>query len=131
MNPSAQIVQYDPELNLPSAWQSDFVRSGVIYQYKCGGCNATYIGKTSRHLLTRASEHLGISALRRNPIARPKEGSIQDHIVKSGHLGSIDNFSILASCNYERKLCIFESLLIRMHKPSLNVQGDGSGLALF
>ena len=23
--------------------------SGLVYKYKCGGCNATYYGKTKRH----------------------------------------------------------------------------------
>ena len=37
--------------------------SGLVYQYKCGGCNATYYGKTKRHFKVRICEHLGISHL--------------------------------------------------------------------
>ena len=37
--------------------------SGLVYQYKCGGCNATYYGKTKRHFEVRICEHLGISHL--------------------------------------------------------------------
>ena len=37
--------------------------SGLVYQYKCGDCNATYYGKTKRHFKVRICEHLGISHL--------------------------------------------------------------------
>ena len=37
--------------------------SGFVYQYKCGGCNATYYGKTKRHFKVRICEYLGISHL--------------------------------------------------------------------
>ena len=32
-------------------------RSCVVYEFTCPGCNATYIGKTDRNLLTRVTEH--------------------------------------------------------------------------
>ena len=35
--------------------------SGLVYQYNCGGCNATYHRKTKRHFKVRICEHLGIS----------------------------------------------------------------------
>ena len=34
--------------------------SGLVYQYMCGDCNATYYGKTKRHFKVRICEHLGI-----------------------------------------------------------------------
>ena len=34
--------------------------SGLVYQYKCGGINAAYYGKTKRHFKVRICEHLGI-----------------------------------------------------------------------
>ena len=37
--------------------------SGLVYQYKCGGCNATYYEKTKPHFKVRICEHLGISHL--------------------------------------------------------------------
>ena len=40
-----------------------FLRSGIIYKFQCGSCNATYYGKTKRHFKVRMCEHLGISAL--------------------------------------------------------------------
>ena len=32
-----------------------------IYNFMCGSCNASYIGKTFRHMKVRVSEHQGIS----------------------------------------------------------------------
>ena len=34
------------------------LRSRVVYKFSCAGCNASYIGETTRHLRTRAREHL-------------------------------------------------------------------------
>ena len=39
------------------------LRSGIVYKFQCGSCNATYYGKTKRHFKVRMCEHLGISAL--------------------------------------------------------------------
>ena len=38
---------------MPSA-----LRSGVVYKFKCAGCNACYVGQTTRHFDTRVHEHL-------------------------------------------------------------------------
>ena len=35
--------------------------SGLVYKYKCSGCNATYYGKTKHHVKVQICEHLGIS----------------------------------------------------------------------
>ena len=34
------------------------LRSGVVYQFNCAGCNACYVGQTTRHFDTRVHEHL-------------------------------------------------------------------------
>ena len=33
------------------------LKSVVVYQFSCAGCNSRYIGKTSRHFSTRIKEH--------------------------------------------------------------------------
>ena len=35
--------------------------SNVIYKYTCSGCDATYYGKTERHLIVRCRDLLGIN----------------------------------------------------------------------
>ena len=37
------------------------LRSCQIYNFTCGSCNASYIGKTFRHMEVRVSEHQGVS----------------------------------------------------------------------
>ena len=33
------------------------LRSNIVYEFTCPGCNSSYIGKTERNLATRLSEH--------------------------------------------------------------------------
>ena len=35
-----------------------FLKSFVVYKFVCPGCNACYIGGTTRHLSTSIKEHL-------------------------------------------------------------------------
>ena len=35
----------------------DALKSMVVYQFTCAGCNSCYIGETSRHFSTRIIEH--------------------------------------------------------------------------
>ena len=42
---------------------SKYLRSSVVYLFKCRCCSASYVGQTTRHLHTRISEHLGISPI--------------------------------------------------------------------
>ena len=45
-----------------------YLRSSVVYLFKCRCCSASYVGQITRHLHTRISEHLGISLLLRENI---------------------------------------------------------------
>ena len=40
-----------------------FLKSGVVYLFKCQCCSTSYEGQTKRYLHTRVSEHLGISPI--------------------------------------------------------------------
>ena len=37
--------------------QSNKLRSGLVYEYKCGSCDATYYNKTKHHFKVRNCEH--------------------------------------------------------------------------
>ena len=39
------------------------LQSHLIYKFSCSSCNASYYGKTERHLNVRAGEHIGLSPL--------------------------------------------------------------------
>ena len=77
-----------------------FLRSGVVYLFKCRCCSASYVGQTMRHLYTRVSEH------------------------------RLDDFKILSSCLDTCELLIHESLFVSKLKPTLNVQGSSIPLNL-
>ncbi len=108
-----------------------FLRSGVVYSFKCRCCSASYVGQTTRHLHTRISEHLGISPITGKPSSSPAMSSIFSHINSSGHSASFDDFKIISSSSDSYELMIHESLLISKLKPSLNVQGSSIPLNLF
>ena len=89
--------------------------SDLVYKFTCNGCNATYIGETSRHLCRRIQEH-GRNVGGSN-IAEHRKGC------KSNENININDFKILCSRfkNYwERVAC--EALYIRSLDPKINVQ---------
>ena len=109
------------------------IQSLVLYQFSCSSCNATYIGKTKRHLLTRTCEHLGISkrtgkCLKYNAA---QATVVQQHLLTSSHQGDIDNFKVLGYARNDFELLIKESLIISKLDPSLNKQTESFRLQLF
>ena len=94
--------------------------SGLVYRFWCGGCNATYYGKTIRHFKVRECEHLGISHLTGKTI-KPKESGIFDHLTTSPNCNAtIDYFDILSRENNQFRLLLKESLFLKRDDPSLN-----------
>ena len=107
------------------------VRSLIVYQYKCCGCNATYIGKTKRHFQRRICEHLGISSRTRRPLMIKAQSAIRDHSLDHDHRIYPHNFSILTTDQNPFELSIKENLLISKHKPELNINNPLTELQLF
>ena len=110
------------------------IRSLLVYQFKCSGCNATYIGKTKRHHKVRMSEHLGISFRTGEPTKFniKTTTAIRDHIRESGHDNDFTNFEILSSGKNNLECLIKEKLLIQKLAPSLiNKQVKNFKLGLF
>ena len=107
--------------------------SGLVYQYKCGGCNATYYGKTKRHFKVRICEHLGISHLteKKVKIDNNKLTAIQEHLLCCNYSPSFEEFSISTKENNEFKWKITESPLIVRYKPVLNNAHSPLPLELF
>ena len=111
------------------------MKSGVVYNFTCPGCKASYIGKTDRNLHERCLEH-----------ATPKSNSaIQDHLnscpefgfittqlrhglgkltkseIKNYNLNCIENnVEILDSASNWNILLLKEALYIKRKKPLLN-----------
>ena len=89
------------------------MQSLVIYQIKCKTCEATYIGKTERHLRARLREHNNAN----------KPGAIQMHL-KEHPSHEIDPFDaeIIGRASDDTKLQIKEWIYIKNRDPSLNKQ---------
>ena len=87
------------------------LKSNVVYCYSCAGCNAGYIGKTSRHLHVRICEHKGVSCLTGKHFDRPSFSVIREHSMLYAPI-ALDGFQILAWGNTDTELLIKESLLI-------------------
>ena len=105
------------------------LESGIVYLFKCGDCNATYIGSSVRTLKSRASEHFGLSSRTGNMLARPMASSIRDHLFSCGSGMDFNSFSILDKHKDMLTLRISETIEIASRKPILNA--DGSSVPLF
>ena len=91
------------------------LKSCVGYKFCCGGCNATYIGETTKHFSTRVTEHL----------ERDKESHVYKHIRADPDCMNACNpscFSILDQARTQFQLKIKEGMYIKLEKPSLNNQ---------
>ena len=91
------------------------LRSRVVYKFACAGCNACYVGETTRHFSTRVREHL----------VSDRASHIFKHLQNSEHcrtLCSQDCFHILDHTSMSFQLKIKEAFHIHREKPSLNQQ---------
>ena len=98
--------------------------SNVMYKFSCP-CDAakSYIGFTTRHLITRAHKHLNL-----NSIAKT---AVKDHIYSYSHCSktdlSVSKFEVIKKCNTGFEPKIQEVLLIKKFIPTLNRQWCSSG----
>ena len=85
-------------------------KSRVIYRYNCDrvDCDEEYIGESSRTFGERFKEH------------QKALSPIYDYYNITGHLVSIDNFSIVGREDQSLIRTIRETLYIRVNNPSLN-----------
>ena len=108
------------------------LRSLLVYNFKCNGCNAEYINKTKRHKRTRTSEHIGVSPLTGKFVKNNSQTSaIHDHMFFCIAAVCQEDFSILAKSSQNFKLEIQESILIKLLKPTLNKNISSVPLYLF
>ena len=112
------------------------IRSKILYRYTCNRCNSIYLGKSKRHFLVRAYEHLGLSLRTgKRYTYNPKNlnnSTVLDHLNQSKECnGSLDNFEIIGRAKNDFFLLIKESLLIHKFKPSLNTRDKSFPLQLF
>ena len=106
------------------------LNSHVIYKYQCSCCSASYVGLTRRHILTRWSEHMGVSPYTGKHVAG-QTGDVRSHMLHCKTKVALTDFQILERDNMHSNLRIKESLLIQKTKPSLNKDGASTPLLLF
>ena len=129
--------KFYPQIKLNIVFQSGFrignlfkfkdtvpvpLRSSLVYKYVCNRCNSVYIGKTSRHLSTRISEHLGVSYRTSVPLTNPPFSAIRNHINTnhSNYSISPSEFTIIDNAPTDFQLLKKESILIKQLQPNLN-----------
>ena len=108
-----------------------FSRFGIVYKFKCGCCNDTYLGKTKRHFKVRMCENLGVSTLTGMKVKGDNDFAIKEHNLLRNHLSGFDDFSILAGNNNDFKVTLMERLLINRDHPPLNNNRHSLLLELF
>ena len=74
-----------------------FLHSGIVYKFKCCGCNATYYGKTKCHFKVRMCEYLGVSSLTEIKVKGDNHSDIKEDHLFCNHSCGFDHFFILAS----------------------------------
>ena len=93
----------------------DWLCSREVYKFACAGCNACYVGETTRHFTTNARGHL----------ATDRASYIFKHLQNSEHshaLCSLDCFHILDHASTIFYLKIKKAIHIQREQPSLNQQ---------
>ena len=110
---------------------SSVLRSGIVYKFQCGSCNATYYGKTKHQFKVRMCEHLGISVLTGKRVKGDDDSAINEHLLFCNHPPDFENFSILATNINDFKVTLMESLLINRDHPPLNKNTQSLHLELF
>ena len=112
---------------------SPMMSSLVLYKFTCGCCNASYIGKTKRHLMIRTCEHLGVSKRTGKNLKYNASNAtvVQQHLITNNHTGNFNNFDVIGYAKNDFQLLVKEALLIHKLNPSLNRQLDSFKLQLF
>ena len=110
------------------------MKTSLIYKFTCPHCQAQYIGKTERNLVTRCGEHAKIpvsgespntSAIFTHLNACPQFVSVARGIADSEvdewlQKFVLDNMEMLACNDNWLELCFLESYFIKILKPTLN-----------
>ena len=91
------------------------LRSRVVYKFSCAGCNASYIGETTRHICARVREHL----------LSDKSSHVYRHLQSSRACHdscTAECFTILDSAVSKFQIKIKEAMRIKWENPTLNQQ---------
>ena len=91
------------------------LKSFAVNKFVCPGCNACYIGDTTRHLSTRIQEHL----------EKGKKSHSFTHFINNETCKALTTeicFEIIESVSTPYSLKLKEAMHIIWKRPSLNIQ---------
>ena len=71
------------------------LRCCQIYNFTCGSCNASYIGKTFRYMKVRVSEHQGVSPRTGIHLKAILSTSVRDHMLDCNQMVAWNDFKVL------------------------------------
>ena len=104
-------------------FKNKILLSELVYQYKCGGYNAAYYGKTKCHFKVSICGYIGISPLPKKKVKIDSTlMAIQDHLLCCNYSASFEEFSILTRKSNDFNLKIIGILLIARDKRILTRQ---------
>jgi hypothetical protein len=111
---TTRIPQASPKDRLPPTSTS----SPIVYKFVCD-CGAAYIGRTSRPLAVRSSEH--VPKWLRSGRSGMCRTAISEHLLQCDcdRGSALKRFQIIARCQHERLMRILEALFIRRDRPAL------------
>ena len=92
----------------------------VVYEFKCNLYDSSYVGYTRRHLFQRINEH--------------RYSAVGKHFRESHNLdrpNMHEQFYILKKYRGKLECPIYEMLLIKERRPTLNTQADSIRAKLF
>ena len=99
---------------------SNCMRKNVCYKLECNLCGDAYIGETKRHFRVRMREHYN------GAISHSDKTSAMGGHYKEMHpeVTPVEPFShqILQSCSDHVDRLLYQSVLIKNHRPQINVQ---------
>ena len=97
------------------------MRSSIVYKFSCPQCGSSYVGSTTRTLISRSAEHAGRSYRTNKPISNPSQSNIRSHGANTCSPDiCLNNFEILDSTRNGESLRLLESIYIYKMKPNLN-----------
>ena len=94
--------------------------SNICYKFTCPGCNARYVGCSTRAFYIRTMEHAGKSFRTGQNLHSPPFSAIRDHARELDHKFTNNNFEIIAKLRTNSDTFIAEKILIDNLKPELN-----------
>ena len=120
-SPCIQAVRSDTRSNRKKKKPPIINQQRVVYHYKCGFCDANYVGYTCRHLYQRVEEHKGSSSITNH--IKEQHGTVPSDIYR--------DFKILRKCQSKFDCLIYEMLFVKELKPTLNKQSYSIRAKLF